>query len=202
MSKQIDEGYIKFNCTWLKDLPLPEKKLIELNKWRQKLYKLGLIGAYANGIGFGNISIRASKNSFIITGSATGHLPELTPNHYVLVTAYNLTKNSLTCQGPIKASSESLSHAVIYECLPETNCVIHIHNLKLWQELFNKAPTTDKKITYGTPEMAEEIKKLFKETDINKKKLLVMGGHEEGIISFGKDLQEAGHILLKNFRHK
>jgi hypothetical protein len=28
-----------------------------------------------------------------------------------------------------------------------------------------------------------------------------MAGHEEGIISFGKDLDEAGTILMEKFKH-
>ena len=44
--------------------------------------------------------------------------------------------------------------------------------------------------------MANEIKRLFDETALNKEKILVMGGHREGIISFGKDLEEAGSILI------
>lgn len=39
--------------------------------------------------------------------------------------------------------------------------------------------------------MAEGIKRLFKETNVKNKKILVMGRHKEGIISFGKDLREA-----------
>ena len=133
----MDEGYIKFNCKWIKDKPiLTANKLFEINKWRDKLYKLGLIGAYDNGIGFGNISIRFKKNTFIITGSATGNLHVMNENHYVLVNKYNLAKNSLTCKGPIKASSESLSHAIIYECSSDTNAVIHIHNIHIWKKFF------------------------------------------------------------------
>jgi len=44
--------------------------------------------------------------------------------------------------------------------------------------------------------MALEIKSLFKTTDVLDKKLLVMGGHEEGIITFGKDLEDAGALIL------
>ncbi len=47
--------------------------------------------------------------------------------------------------------------------------------------------------------MAEEVIRLFKETDVKKKKILVMPGHEEGVISFGKNLKEAGQILLEFF---
>ena len=81
----MDEGYIKFNCKWIKDRQISIDKLSEINKLRDRLYRLGLIGAYDNGIGFGNISIRSGKNDFIITGSATGNFHELNENHYVLV---------------------------------------------------------------------------------------------------------------------
>ena len=195
----MDEGYIKFNCEWIKDKPIRINKLVEINKWRDKLYKLGLIGAYDNGIGFGNISIRFKKNTFIITGSATGNLHVMNENHYVLVNKYNLAKNSLTCKGPIKASSESLSHAIIYECSSDTNAVIHIHNIHIWKKFIYKLPTTNKDIPYGTPEMAKEIKQLFTKSNVNLEKIIVMGGHKEGIISFGKDLEEAGNTLLSKF---
>jgi L-ribulose-5-phosphate 4-epimerase len=193
----MDEGYIKFNCQWIKAAPPPPASLVEINAWRSKLYGLGLIGAYPNGIGFGNVSIRAQANSFIITGSATGVFETLDETHFVLVTDYDLVNNRLTCHGPIAASSESLSHAVIYECSPETNCVIHIHNLEMWRRLLGKVPTTSETVPYGTPEMAEEIRRLFLETDVAEEKFLVMGGHEEGIISFGKNPTEAGEILLR-----
>lgn len=193
---KLDEGYIKFNCKWIKDKPIPINKLFEINKWRDKLYRLGLIGAYDDGIGFGNISIRFKNNSFIITGSATGNIHELNENHYVLVNEYDLMKNSLTCKGPIKASSESLSHAVIYECSPDTNAVIHIHNIDIWKKLIDRVHTTNKDVPYGTPEMANEIKRLFKESNVNDENIIVMGGHKGGIIFFGKDLDIAGKNIL------
>jgi L-ribulose-5-phosphate 4-epimerase len=192
------EGYIKFDCHWIMAEPVPFVRLREINQWRDKLYNLGLIGVYDNGIGFGNISIRAEKNTFIITGSATGHLDKLTEDHYVLVNDYDLVKNNLTCTGPIKASSESLSHAIIYECLPETKAVMHIHNINMWKKLMDQISTTDKDVTYGTPEMASEIKNIIGKLG-GKEKILVMGGHEGGIITFGETLDEAGGILLKFF---
>jgi hypothetical protein len=45
--------------------------------------------------------------------------------------------------------------------------------------------------------MANEIKRLFKESDVLNQKVISMAGHEEGLIGFGKDLNEAGNILLK-----
>jgi len=190
------EGYIKFDCIYIESEPIPAEELIEINQWREKLYNLGLIGAYNNGIGFGNISIRiGNSNSFIITGSATGNLKSLNEEHYTRVIDFDFKNNSLTCKGPIKASSESLSHAAVYSVNPEAGAVIHTHNLDIWEKLVDKVPTTSKDAEYGTPEMAEGIEKLFKETDVKNKKILVMGGHREGIISFGKDLREAYNCL-------
>ena len=193
----MDEGYIKFNCNWIKTNTIPEDKAVAINVWRDIMYKKGLIGVYDDGIGFGNISARCEDQTFLITGSSTGEFEKLNENHYSLVTNYNLLQNSLTCKGPIKASSESLTHALIYECSPETNAVIHIHNIDMWNNLIHKVPTTKIEATYGTPEMANEIKRLFTESDVAADKIILMGGHKEGIISFGSTLEEAGNILLK-----
>jgi len=192
----MKEGYIKFNCEWIKQ-ELNED-ISEINKWREKLYKLNLIGVYESGVGFGNISIR-KYNNFIITGSKTGGIENLTNNHFTKVTNWNFDKNSLTCYGPIEASSESLTHAAVYISDLNTNAVIHVHNSNLWEKLMYKVPTTDEKVEFGTPEMAYEIMKLFIDKNTINKKIIVMGGHKEGIISFGKDLEEAGNVLLNYY---
>jgi ribulose-5-phosphate 4-epimerase/fuculose-1-phosphate aldolase len=191
----MDEGYIKFNCNWIPSNDIPLNKVAVLNVWREIMYKKGLIGVYPDGIGFGNISLRCNEKMFLISGSATGGLATLSESHYSLVTNYNLSTNSVTCVGPLKASSESLTHALIYECSAAINAVIHIHNLKLWTNFIHHVPTSSENISYGTPEMANEIKRLFDETALSKEKIIVMGGHREGIISFGKDLEEAASIL-------
>jgi len=192
----MDEGYIKFNCNWILSNDIPLDKVAELNMWREIMYDKGWIGLYPDGIGFGNISMRCDEKTFLISGTATGGLPTLTKSHYSLVTNYDLSTNTVTCMGPVKASSESLTHALIYECSAATNAVIHIHNLDLWNRLLHHAPTSSENISYGTPEMANEIKRLFAETALRKEKIIVMGGHQEGIISFGRDLEEAGSILI------
>jgi ribulose-5-phosphate 4-epimerase/fuculose-1-phosphate aldolase len=196
MINSNETGSIKFRCNWIQAESIDEKFISEINRWRNILFNHKLIGVYPNGIGYGNISIRLSGKEFLISGTSTGHLENLTTQHYSTVIAYNFTENTLTCKGPIKASAESLTHAAIYEMDHYTKAIIHIHNKPMWDKLLNKIPTTSADIEYGTPEMALEIKRLFDTTDLIDKKILVMAGHEEGIISFGKDLEEAGDLIL------
>lgn len=192
----MDEGSVKFRCKRINsELSI---NISKINSWRNKFYSLELIGEYENGIGYGNISI-TDGGGFIITGTRTGGIEKLTEEHYTKVVHWDFMKNSLTCIGKIKASSESLTHAAIYESDVSINAVIHVHNRNLWKTLMNNIPTTSGIVKYGTPEMAYEIRRLFNETDVKEKKILVMGGHKEGIISFGRSLDEAGKTLLDYF---
>ena len=192
----MDEGYIKFQPVWKKTEAFAESKFYDLLKYRQKCYELQWIGTYPDGIGFGNISERiADGNTFFISGSATGGIPVLGPGHIAKVTAVAAEENKLWCSGPVIASSESMSHAVIYERLPWVKGVIHIHHLGLWQRLLNKVPTTPAAAPYGSPEMVAGIVHLLETTDLPQRKLFVMEGHEEGIFAFGEDLEEAFGVL-------
>lgn len=200
------EGYIKFECNWKITPPFSFSEYPKMNRWRNKFYRLGLIGTYKDGVGFGNISVRTKRNGkFIITGSQTGGFKKLLKSHYTRVISYDIAKNSVTCKGPIKASSESMTHAAVYKIAKNANAVIHVHSLKLWRKLLNRVPTSNKQAAYGTPEMAKEIFRLYKETDLRNQKMMVMGGHQEGILTFGENLDEAGRKLLaalKNFSGK
>jgi L-ribulose-5-phosphate 4-epimerase len=195
---EMEEGYIKFKCNWIEGESCSDENVAKINTVREKLYKLGLIGVLPDGIGFGNISVRTCGLEFLITGSSTGGIEHLNRNHYSLVTKYDIRKNSLTCIGPVKASSESLTHAMIYECSQETNAVIHIHSVELWKRLMHKVPTTSADAAYGTAEMADETRKLFDDKEVAKEKIVVMGGHRDGILAFGKNLDDALKIILKN----
>lgn len=196
----MENGLIKFNCHWKQSGPvINDYEMEQINNWREILFNLGLVGAYENGIGFGNLSIRSGKgNQFFITGSSTGEIPVLEEYHYVKVNAFNLDENSLLCTGPLKASSESLSHAAIYRSDPGTQAVIHVHDAENWRKLKDQVPTTHEDAEYGSPELAREIMSLFKTTNVMEKRIIVMGGHPEGILSFGSDMDEAAQVLLKH----
>ncbi|PSP29818.1 MAG: rRNA adenine methyltransferase [Cyanobacteria bacterium SW_4_48_29] len=196
----IDEGYIKYQCNWVVSDPVSVQDAQELNRWRNQLYRLGLIGEDEDGIGFGNISMRHSvPGQFIVSGTQTGHLSSLSEQHYTRVVDFDLEQNCLSCEGGIKASSESLTHASVYEASSSVNAIIHVHNLELWKRLMYQVPTTSPDCAYGTPEMAKDIIRLFQQENLIEKKILVMSGHEAGIITFGENLDAAGKMLMRYF---
>jgi len=188
--------YIKFSCERVAAEITSFEGLAELNAHRRKLRQLGLIGVDPNGIGFGNLSVRdGATDNFYITGSATGGRRELALADCAKVVACDFERNCVRYEGSALPSSESLSHAAIYKSDVTAGAVIHCHDSKLWAAVLNEAPTTSKAADYGTAEMANEIVQLFTHTDVPK--IIAMAGHEAGILTFGKDLEEAFAALIR-----
>ncbi len=197
----IGEGYIKYNLDWQETEPLiPAEEFITLNTWREVLYKLEMIGINDQGLGFGNISVRKDRTrNFYITGSMTGSITTLGEEHYCLVTGFDINSNALSCKGPVRASSESMTHAVVYSSRPEMNAVIHIHHPVFWTNLLAKVAATPDSIAYGTPEMARAIQELLDNPEVVERRVIVMAGHSGGILFFGKQIDEAGAFILSYF---
>lgn len=204
---KLESGIVKFNQTFSLKSPLEYDIIRELNIWRDTLYRSRLIGqdeSRYGGYGYGNISQKLSscyflknKNKFVITGTQTGGLPELTESHYTTVLEYYPKKNLVIVEGPVKASSESMTHGSIYDLDDEINFVFHAHSPEIWKSSKKlDIPITNENIEYGTPEMAEEVNRLFKETNVKDKKIFSMGGHEDGVITFGSNSYEAGGAML------
>jgi ribulose-5-phosphate 4-epimerase/fuculose-1-phosphate aldolase len=198
-----ETGSIKFRC---EQAPVEISRFDgfdELNGCRRELFKLGMIGVDARGVSFGNISVREDESSrFYITGSATGQIRELALTDYARVVAYDFAGNWLRCEGSRIASSESLTHAAVYESDPTARAVIHCHDMKLWAALVNKVPTTPRTAEYGTPEIAYAVRRLFDVTDVKTRKIFVMEAHDGGLVTFGRDPQEAFGILAEPRRGK
>ncbi len=193
------EGYLKFDCHLTKEaIQIPSELFTPLNHWRNKLWQRQLIGSYPDGIGYGNISIRVPGSSqFYISGTTTGGMSELDQSHYPLVERCDPNLNTLWCRGLIRASAESMSHAAVYEADANIGAVVHIHNRQLWEKFVGVLPTTDNKVEYGTPGMAYEISRIMTLPEVLERKIFVMGGHEEGIIAFGKSMEEASLVILE-----
>jgi L-ribulose-5-phosphate 4-epimerase len=190
--------YIKFSCERVAAGITSFGGLAELNAYRRQLLDLHLIGLDPSGVGFGNLSVRdGATDNFYITGSSTGGIQELTLADCAKVVAYDFKMNRVQYEGSALPSSESLTHAAIYESDAGTGAVIHCHDSKLWATRLNQAPTTSKAADYGTPEIANEIMQLFTRTNLRSRKIVVMAGHEGGIVTFGKDLEEAFAVLMR-----
>lgn len=200
MTATRDEGVIKFRFT-LKRAPAPEmNQVIALEKWRALFFKLNLIGEYPiDKIGYGNLSSRLQKKSFIITGSQTGHLAHLQAHHYTKVIECDLKKGLVTAEGLIPPSSESLTHYGIYEANSAIQYVFHVHHNKLWKHLQNTdCDAIPETVPYGTLEMADAAMKVMNGKSSG---IIVMKGHEDGIISYGPTAEEAGKNLLDLYRN-
>ena len=194
----IDEGYIKFDLEWTPAAPPGDPGMSDLIRWRDRLHGAELIGEYADlGIGYGNVSIRSGAgNQFVISGTQTGHLARTSAAHFALVTNADVEANRVVCEGPVRASSESLTHAALYRLDNRIAAVAHVHDRELWNSARSRLPCTDPEVSYGTPAMAREFERLYRETEFRHRGIAVMAGHDEGLIAIGTNVAEAADRIL------
>lgn len=212
------EGIIKFACHWQ---PCPlyqcERAHVVLDV-RNRLWDRGLVGAAADGTGFGNVSAVVSLNEalelapdlvervrsryhagqrcFLVTGSQTGREAVLDVSGLALVLEWSLAANELACAGPVRASSESLTHAALYEADSRIGGVVHVHAPWYWAHWPQDAPRTAADVPYGTPAMGYEIQKIWRETDTALSGAACMGGHRDGLLAWGPTVVQALETLL------
>lgn len=182
-----DEGVIKYQAIHQDSGPPVHILLNQLDEVRTKLFDLGLVGVYPDGVGYGNVSIRHEAGC-IISGTATGSMRILGVGGYCVVRSFDLQNNIVLTAGPVKASSESMTHCAIYQANPLMQCVLHIHNRELWERLLSQGyDSTSVDIPYGTPQMALSMATLAC-TKTEPSDLIVMAGHEEGIVAYGQTI--------------
>lgn len=186
------EGIIKFKAEHILGEVFSAELLSDLIEFRQKVYERNWIGVdRVQKVGFGNISMKKDARIFV-SGTQTGIYEKAIPEHFCEILEYDIEKNYVKSFGTVQASSETMTHLAIYEADSEIKAVIHIHDKELWQKKINELPTTSQKIEYGTVEMANAIKKIALEIlRDDARKMIIMGGHEAGILSFGKSLDVA-----------
>jgi hypothetical protein len=206
------EGVTRFEVVH-ETCPLDERVLGEparaLAAWREILARLGLLGrdpSRYGGAGFGNVSARVGpfggaprgRRRFLVTGTQTGGRRRVTLADFCVVEEYDLARNRVRSVGPVPPSSESLTHGALYDIAPAARVVLHAHAPEVWRQARAlNLPATRDGVANGTPGMALEVQRLHRDGPLASLGILVMGGHEDGVLTFGAGVGEAGAILLR-----
>lgn len=191
------EGVVKY-CLEFAPAPAPDWAcLAKLDAWRTLLFRLGLTGhdpQRYGGLAYGNVSVRLEGRRFLVSGTQTGAIPQLAAEHYCRVLGFDTGQNRIVAEGVIHPSSEALTHAAVYRASEAIRCVLHVHAPELWRQAARLGlPVTHPAIAYGTPAMALEVEALLRDPEA---RVLVMGGHLDGIIAVGASVEDAALPLL------
>ena len=206
----LQEGVIKFECDHSErglDSRVLADTVCELVSWREIMAHTGLVGQDPrryDGAGYGNVSVRIGAPSaslgrrrFLITGTQTSGNRCITLDDFCVIEQYDAQRNWVRSYGRIKPSSETMTHGAIYDLSASVRVVLHAHSPIIWQRREAlRLPTTDPGVAYGTPDMVAEVRRLYRSTALAESRIFAMGGHEDGIVAFGRNPAEAGRILL------
>ena len=204
------EGVVKFEALHTQqpvDLGRHGALVAELIGWRAIMRAAGMLGrdpARYGGAGFGNLSARVGppssplgRRAMLVSGSQTGGRAEAGAGDFCLVERYDPAGNRVWSRGPVPPSSESLTHGALYDLGPHVRAVLHGHAPALWRRAARLGlPCTRPEVAYGTPAMAREVARLYRESALSERRILAMGGHQDGVIAFGRSLDEAGQVLV------
>ncbi len=195
----LNEGVIKFGISkWNKTGSLGKGSFSGIERIRKKLYSLKLIGFDENAkLGYGNISSRSKGNTFVITGTQTGNMARLDGSHYCTITNVDFNNNSVECEGPVLPSSESVTHAACYYSNEKIKAVVHIHHAGLWEKLIrNDCPATPADAEYGSVKLSGSIMDIAGSEKKISARTIVLKGHRDGIICFGKNLNIVAKTII------
>lgn len=211
MSAMHPEGVIRFEVQH-EHRPLEERIHGEiarvLSAWREILAHLRLLGrdpSRYEGLGYGNVSARVGpfgdvgrgRRRFLITGTQTAGVARASLREFCLVESWDIARNRVTSAGPVAPSSESLTHAALYDVSPAIRVVLHAHAPDIWRQARALGlPVTHESAANGTPAMALEVQRLFREGTLASTRVAAMGGHPDGVIAFGQSAAEAGLALV------
>lgn len=195
------EGVIKFQLDFSKNRALTADDVAEISSWRTIMLQLGMLGQtplrYDN-YGFGNISQRyGANNQFIISGTQTGGITQMAASDYALVTVCQPEQNRIVARGETRPSSEAMTHGQLYQLDNAINFVIHAHCPQIWQRAGGLGlAQTRAEVPYGTVAMADEVLRLFGDTDVLQQGVFTMAGHEDGVVAFGNSAAQAAQRLI------
>ncbi|MEM9557225.1 MAG: class II aldolase/adducin family protein [Acidobacteriota bacterium] len=204
------EGVIRFDLRFEPvDNPaeMARPEIAALDGWRGVLRRLRVIGrdsARYGGFGFGNLSCRCGRDEppgrrrFVVSGSQTGTRARLGREGWAVVDAWDLARHRLEARGPVPPSSESLTHAALYDADASLRAVVHAHAPAPWR-LHEPLglPATPDGIGYGTDEMAAAVQRLVDGGVLAPGGVVAMRGHEDGLLAVGRTLDEAGLAFVR-----
>ncbi len=204
------EGVVKYEFDYIESTSLDCVDLKELSAWRKVLFLLKLIGQNPeryDGFSYGNVSRRLNSKEkrryageYLISGTQTGHLPDLDNSHYTIVTQCDPDQNKIKATGPIRPSSEALTHGAMYQANADIQFVFHVHSPVIWENTKQlNIRETKENVQYGTSDMANEIKRLISDLTKLEDHIICMKGHRDGVISYGKTAEEAGSTLINYY---
>jgi len=169
---------------------------------------IGEDAARYGGVGYGNVSIRIGpkgrargERSFAISGTQTSGMAQVGIDQFALVEAYDVRRNWVRACGQVSPSSESMTHGMVYDLDPDIGAVLHAHWPELWLARWRLGlPSTPADVAYGTPEMAQAVRKLWEQCAVKTSRVFAMSGHQDGIVAFGTSAAEALQVLLEHKR--
>lgn len=175
--------------------------LAALSGWRAVLKRLGMLGqdpSRYGGLGFGNLSFRDRERpgEFVITASQTAAAPALADEHLVRITHSNPARFWVDACGHQPPSSETLTHAMIYQADITIGWVFHVHCPEIWQQAAQlDLPVTGEQVPYGSTAMVEAVSRLL---SAHQERPVVFAtlGHQDGVFACGATADETGSALM------
>ena len=138
----------------------------------------------------GNLSIRY-RDGLIITASGS-NLGNFEENELIFVKKCRVEDELVLYHGPIKPSSESIMHWLIYKKRPEAAAVIHAHDefATCSELLVGEIEESNREEPYGSVEIANMAIEMFSRAE----KIFVLKNH--GYIAVGPDLDSTSDLVV------
>jgi len=138
----------------------------------------------------GNLSIR-HDDGFLISASGS-NLGCLEKNELPLVQHCDVEAERVSYQGPVKPSSESIMHWLIYQNRPEARAIIHAHDeFAARPELLSgQVEESEREEPYGTIELARMAIATFQRAE----RIIVLKNH--GYVAIGSDLDGTCDLVV------
>jgi ribulose-5-phosphate 4-epimerase/fuculose-1-phosphate aldolase len=136
----------------------------------------------------GNISIR--HNGGLIITTSGSNLGSIERDEIVDARKCSIEDSVVEYMGPNVPSSEAFMHSMIFQCSPNMNAVVHVHDPQTLTRAAAEIDTTEKEVPYGTIELARMACDTFLKAD----KIIVLKNH--GYVAVGIDLNEAVDLVI------